>query len=201
MNTSNEQPKPMPQPVGRSTRIAFFAIGAFIIVTILLNFGSFDSSRVFNDCKAKLDADQELTALKRGQKMAACLNERSGLLAQLQLRSIMSMMATLPNTPCDFVGVWNWTQPTGAYRVTLGNDGEFVAAPVKAGGTAESDSGSWSINKQRMVWFHNKGQLWPPEINLIENQTAKSFTLVGRDGARSQFDLIEATKSQACPRP
>jgi hypothetical protein len=198
MKPNDDQPKPV-QP---ANRLFFFGIAAFIIITILLNFGNMDSSRVTSDCLAKVDnpADKSLTALKRAKKVAACLNERSGLLAQLQLRSMMSMMESLVNAPCNFVGVWTWVRPAGIYRITLRDDGEFTAEPAKDSVAAESDSGSWAVSDKRMVWFHNSGPIWPPDITLVDKQTDKSFTLVERDGARTQFDLIEATKSQTCPQ-
>jgi hypothetical protein len=194
----------LPKPVGYLGRFIFYGLAAAIIIPMLFGLLNFNSRKETAEClNQQLDTppDRSLTALKQTQGLAACIYERSGMLARWQMRSVMSMLNSFPNAPCKFVGVWTSARPDTVWKITLKDNGEFAAEPLKGEYARESDhGGSWSVSGNQMAWFYHDPLLWPPDINQIEYQTDKRFTLIEHNGVRTQFDFLESIESSACSR-
>jgi hypothetical protein len=101
--------------------------------------------------------------------------------------------------PCAFIGVWAEIKNQMAYKVTLSENGGFVAEPTASGASGAAYIGLWEVRGDKLEWKTN-GSQHPDDINQIKNLSAKSFSLVEVNGSLTAFDLIEATKTANCPR-
>ncbi|HTY98710.1 MAG TPA: hypothetical protein VMB75_02665 [Rhodocyclaceae bacterium] len=192
----------LPRPARRLSRVVLYGLAASIIVPMAYNYLSFNSSRAAATCLERLESPTEtrLSPLYRTQRLAVCVQERGGIVARWQMGRLLAMLNSFPNTPCRYVGVWTSARPDSVYRVTLQDGGEFLAEPLKDHRGGDAYHGAWSVSGAQMAWFYDGDTVWPPDINPIEHESERRFTLIERDGTRTQFDLIADTDSQVCPR-
>jgi hypothetical protein len=167
------------------------------------------------------DSSVRQTALDKNRQWVACLDQKNGMVESLFFSSTKEKIMALPAVPCRYVGTWKSTRPGTAYKVTLTDDSQFVAEPAAGNrsGTetysdssdfvpprlvvgsrsgAESYSGSWGVVGDEMVWLYDEGVVWPPDINQIIPVNRNRFTLVEVNGTRTEFELIDAIKSNTC---
>jgi hypothetical protein len=195
----------LPKSARRFGRAAFYGLAACVIFPMAYNYLSFNSAQAAAACLEKLESpvDKRLSPLDRTKRVAACIQERGGMVARWQMGQLLTTLESFPNAPCRYVGVWTSARPTSVYRVTLKENGEFSAEPVQdRTGPGDPYRGSWSVTAdgRQMAWFYENESVWPPDINPIEREADRRFTLVERDGTRTQFDLVRETESDTCPR-
>lgn len=127
---------------------------------------------------------------------ARCVGGYGGIIGSVQFRPTRVMVMSLPSAPCRYVGTWSSTRPGSKYKITLTDDSRFVGEPV--GGTGGTVRGLWGAVDGKMIWFYDTGVAWPPDINQILPESRSRFTLVEVNGTRTQFELIDAIKSNSC---
>lgn len=182
-------------------RIIIYGVMLVVIFVVLSFYSQLKLAAHVNECMDAPDmpGDKMLTALNRVQRLAACIDQRSGLLERLLMRSTRETLVALPATPCRYIGVWSASRAQSVYEITLKDNSEFVAEPIRAiNPEADTITGSWGVHQDKMVWFYNEGRVWPPDINLITPESASSFTLAEANGTRTHYALIEAVKSTSC---
>ena len=84
--------------------------------------------------------------------------------------STLQMLASLPNAPCKYVGIWTSTRPGSVYKISMADGGMFTAEFVTGKGPEEPVSGSWGAWRDNLVWFYDQGTVWPPDANPMDSQ-------------------------------
>jgi hypothetical protein len=183
----------------RRFSVSFFIV--FIIFIILVDIWQTDSA--IKSCKNKIPAspDENLTALQKTKQLSDCLSRQNGIIDKILRRQTRKILDSLPNTPCNYVGEWMSTRPNSTYRISLQNNGEFIAEPVEDKGNARTIYGSWGVYKNKMVWFYNENLVWPPDANEIITENENTFSLVEHNGSKTKFTRIGPFESNACPPP
>ena len=139
------------------------------------------------------------TALAVSQELLECIWAKSGALEKWLLKDRRALMNGLPYPPCRYIGVWRATRPFAIYNITLRDDSTFVAEPIQPR-NADTITGSWGFNKDRLLWFYDNGRIWPPDINPVRHQDDKIFLLTEPDGSTTTYMLLEKFESTACAR-
>jgi hypothetical protein len=49
-----------------------------------------------------------------------------------------------------------------------------------------------------MIWLHEAGRVWPPDINPITDSSDTSFSLREADGSTTRYELIRRVPSTSC---
>ena len=185
----------VPRPVTWTPRALGWLIGLAIIAVILLKYGSFRLSMAVQECLEK--PRSERNALIYGQQLLNCAHAKSGPLERVILYKTKKIVSALPNAPCQYVGTWKASRPGAIYSVTMLDDGSFTAEPIEPK-HLDSMMGSWGVNKDKMIWFYDSGQVWPPDINPIQQQSDDAFTLVEADRSTTSYVLVTRVDSKTC---
>ena len=97
----------------------------------------------------------------------------------------------LPHTPRRYVGVWTASRTDTVYRVTLRDDSQYMAEPVRDNSPgAQVLTGSWGVYNGKMIWLSDSGRFWPPDINPITNISDTSFSLREANGSSTRYELV-----------
>lgn len=105
------------------------------------------------------------------------------------------------NWPCQFVGTWTSSRAESVYKVTLGEDGTYVAEPIASGAySANVLLGKWQVEGQRISWSHPSRSGLPADTNDIFDVKPKSFALREVNGEVTRFNLITAFQTTRCPQ-
>jgi hypothetical protein len=187
----------VPRPIAWVLRIAGWTVGLAIIGAIVVWYGNFKIAHHITEC-LQAHAHANTNALRAAQQLLQCADTKSGPLERLLLSRNRKALAALPNAPCQYVGTWTATRPGAVYRVTLKDDGEFVAQPLQSP-SRDVITGSWGVYKNAMIWLYDTGQAWPPDINDIRPGGADAFALVEPDRSLTQYALHARAPSQNCP--
>lgn len=188
----------VPAPVKWTLRTLGWLVGLAIIAVILLKYGSFRLSMAVQECLEK--PRSERNALIFSQQLLNCAHAKTGPLEHVILRQTKKIVESLPNAPCQYVGVWKASRTGAIYSVTLLEDSTFTAEPIQPK-HLDTFSGIWGVNKDKMVWLYDSGQVWPPDINPIKQQTADAFALTEADGSTTAYVLQARGDSKSCDRP
>lgn len=189
---------PLPKYVSWITRIIGYSIAAVVIVMAWFFTANIRLATHYTECmeSSATWGDSRSTAMERAKALVSCVDERAGIVEAMHARSTKKMFDAFPSTPCNYVGTWNSVRLNSIYRITLSANGQFTATPIE---TSDRDAmgvtGSWSVtgsgDSQKMVWLYNEGQIWPPDINPVENLSASSFTLTEKNGTQSKFSRTD----------
>jgi hypothetical protein len=193
----------LPRPVAWFTRVVLYGLAAVIVLAQCTTIGKFGQLKSMSQCAedpALKDA-QSKTALLRTQALVNCLEKQNNFLENLVQWPLRRTIRSLPNAPAEYVGAWVSSQPECAYCIRFGADGEFRAEPIACKINAEAFSGSWGVNKNRMIWMYDSGKVWPPDINAIEERAADRFVLVEGNQSRTQFRRADAAAGECAPPP
>lgn len=61
--------------------------------------------------------------------------------------------APASNWPCEFVGSWTSVRAESGYKVTLGENGQYVADPIASGAYSGATlRGTWRVDGKQMSW-------------------------------------------------
>lgn len=195
---------PLPSSVSWVTRALGYSVGAVAIAVAWYFAGNARLVNHYTHCMETQAPSGALkpTAMESAKALVACVEARTGVVEQLAFRSTKKLFANLPYTPCEYVGTWVSSRAGSTYQITLGADGEFFAEPVRTSDKhAGAIAGSWSVvglrDSQQMVWLYEQGRVWPPDINPVQNASGDAFTLIERDGSRTQFGRVTAATCSA----
>ena len=143
--------------------------------------------------------------LFHAQRFSLCMFLRSNYWESRRLesalRDVMSLSAT---PPCARVGIWKSARRGSVYRVTLHEDSSFSAEGVvdysPSPYASDVGSGYWGETDGKLVWIHDNGIFWPPDINRIESDATDKFTLIEVNGQRTEFTKERNLETSRCPR-
>ncbi len=192
---------PLPRWVSWITRTIFWSVGVVLILGATAWYGMARLAGYSQECTdgpPSRAIPTQGTALAHAQGIMACLHGQSGPVEKALLWRTRRMLLAMPRTPCRYLGVWRSERPGSEYRVTLMEDGEFEAVPVKAPPDAGPVRGSWSHYGGRMVWIYREGLVFPPDVNVMKDASDSEFTLLEKDGSTTRFTMIERTASTTC---
>jgi hypothetical protein len=105
--------------------------------------------------------------------------------------------------PCRYVGTWSSTQSTEAMRITLQDDGRYLAVRNSSGAEPtvhDRHEGRWAVQGSHMLWLHHRGDPGRPDVNRIVDESEGRFTLIEENGGRTRFERLEVGTSQRCVR-
>ena len=183
-------------------RVLVWGVAALMIFPLYRTGVAYTSIALAQNCMASTGLKGHLDdSLYFAQRFSLCMFLGSSYLESRRqepaLRDVMAMEAP----PCEFVGIWKSARRKSVYRLTLKDDGRFTGEEmVDYGPTGGSEIGGfWGEHAGRMVWIHNDGAIWPPDINPIEARSEDKFTLVEVNGERTEFTLERRLDSERCP--
>lgn len=179
-----------------AARIAAYTVAAFIIHLLLQAYATSRMSGHVESCG--MAGVETASPLERGRAIAACIDRHSRFPETWYFDPAGRMFDAVPNNPCRYVGAWTSTRPGSVYRVNMYDDGRFDAEFVAGRPADEYISGRWSFWKQQLVWFYDRGHVWPPDANPVEETDADRFSLIEHNGSRTQFTRLENLPSKRC---
>lgn len=185
------------------TRTLGYGLALLFLLPILYAYGNFRTAQHARECLEQLDTRTQAkeSALTRTQGLIACIDERAGWLERLAYRRAKADVQALPYVPCRYVGIWSAKRPQSEYRVTLKDNGEFLAEPISdPHGAAELVSGSWGFHDDHLIWLYDSGHVWPPDTNPIKPLANDRFELIEANGTRTEYRLIQDLASNSCIR-
>jgi hypothetical protein len=139
------------------------------------------------------------SSLDAAKDLVDCLDRQSGFPEKFMYRASKKAIDSLPSVPCQFVGVWTAARASTVYRVTLGDDSRYTAEPVLDNTPgAKTLSGSWGARDGRMIWLHDEGRIWPPDINQITVNSDTGFSLLEADRSTTRYELVKRVPSTTC---
>lgn len=185
------------RPLVWTIRILGWLIAAGVIAIFVHRYGV---SRVATATQQCLDQPRSgRTALAFAQGLVDCVWARGGPVERWILKDRRALVSGLPYAPCRYIGTWRATRPGAVYNVTLQDDSTFVAEPIEPR-NADTITGSWGFNKDRLIWFYDNGRVWPPDINPVKHQDDNIFMLREADGSTTTYMLLKHFESTACAR-
>lgn len=191
-----------------SLRFIGWALALSLIGSI--GYGIVRARLVYNviDCSAGTKRVAVGQSLPHAKSLAACLDDKNGILENFMMRSIHRTLNAMPNNPAEFVGVWNSSQPRCNYRFLLKPDGQFLARPGACSISSNTYRGYWGVHENSMIWLAEEDPLWPPDINTMDYVDRDLFLLTEGDGTRTKFvRALDATEEEkllllaAAPKP
>ncbi len=189
---------PLPATVGWITRLIVWSIGAVIIYAIVVGYSFFKLTTDTTDCMEQRPP-QPGTGVANSQQLLACIDQKAGPIERFLMRSPKRIIAALPNTPCQYLGMWDATRGAMVYRVDLTDNSQFVATPERnAPPAAQIVTGSWGVVGKNMVWLYDEGHVWPPDVNPIGDASVDAFTLTEENGSTTRYTRVASTHSQSC---
>ncbi len=181
---------------------ALLRVLAFVFLTLLVLFAAGSYREGGLPAYAKSCAEQQRwgpLTVDSLRSWARCVDGSGGLMGSAMFRPTMSMINSLPSVPCRYVGVWTSTRPGAQYQIRLADDSRFSGVPVQPASAAGPELGVWGVVDGRMIWFYDKGMVWPPDINqILPGEDPQHFTLVEVNGMQTQFALIQKIPSSRC---
>jgi WD40 repeat protein len=128
-----------------------------------------------------------------------CVEAGNGALESLLFKNTKNLVLSLPSVPCRYVGTWSSKRTGSEYKVTLTDDSRYIAEPVHDNSaSARTVSGLWGAHDDSMVWFEDQRSAWPIDVNTILPESRGRFSLIDVNGERTDFELIDAIKSNTC---
>ncbi len=190
----------VPNSVTWVARIVGYTIGLVAFLGLLTWYGFVRMATFSVECMQRPDVFKGSDGpIKRAQSMDECLQSQNSYLENLLRRTTHKALMALPNTPCNYIGVWTSQRPQGVYQYSLHEDSKFTAAPLRKN-TGDVYSGEWGVYLNKMVWLYDDGMIWPPDVNVIKTTGENSFSLVERDNSITSFTRVGALESIACPQ-
>lgn len=187
-----------------SSKLVGRIIGTMMLLSIgykaITGYANYALENHIAGCRGAGTAVAGATALQKTKAVAACVSNAATLPEKIMFSDTAAMLNAMPNSPCQYVGVWTSTRPGSVYRITLGDQGNFKTEIVsgEAPYGQASSKGSWGVWKGRMAWFYPDINVFPPDNNPIVDEEADRFTLIEQNGIRTQFTRLYAIDSRIC---
>lgn len=182
--------------------IAKYATRTFVAVAIGF-FTLLALSGIYNRSESNLASNvrhcKHPSSLGSIKQWVECVEADNGLLENLLFKKTKEVVLSLPSVPCRYVGIWSSKRPYSEYQVTLTDDSRYIAVPIRDdSGNSKPIYGIWGARDDRMVWFEDDRNVWPIDINTIHPENRSRFSLIEVNGERTNFELIDAIKSNSC---
>lgn len=179
--------KPRPSRGFRwALRAIFYGVAAVVIVPMLIGYIAFNREQRQEGCAAD---------------PSACLDER-GLIERVPaLVTRNDDQSRNTRIPCRYVGVWSSIRPNLVLRITLHDDGRYVAVRNLSGSEASAHDryeGHWAVQGRHMLWRHTRNDPGRPDVNRIVDESEGRLTLVEENDTTTRFERLEAIASQRC---
>lgn len=178
----------LPNWIAWPLRLVLYAFVLFVLFSIAMGF---INSKVMGNAAECNDVISGIEpGLKHARAMVTCLRKKNGLLENWMSDSVYRAIEALPNSPAEFVGTWEASQPGCSYRHKLEANGEFVSESKGCPGKFALYSpfhGVWGVYDNKMIWLPDEGVVWPPVINPMDAVDKDFFLLVEQDGSRTKF--------------
>lgn len=127
------------------------------------------------------------------EEIAACLDAQSGLLRPAPSGGSESRI------PCEFVGLWNWSNGWDSRRLEMRADGRYVMAA--SGREPKTYRGHWAVQRfgsaDKLVW-RSDPVFGDWDVNAIQVRGAGHFELVERNGDITRFDRLDTPPTEGC---
>jgi hypothetical protein len=194
----------LPTPVTWIVRVVCWSASLMIIWGLFSFYASLKTvnhvEACFETIHHRATGKETFTSLDAAQELVACLDKRAGFPEKFMYASTKKTIQSLPSTPPRYVGVWTASRINSVYRVTLRDDSQYSAVPLRDNTPgAQALSGSWGVNDGRMIWLPDTGRFWPPDINPITDINDITFTLREADGSTTRYELVERVPSSQAP--
>jgi len=184
-------------------RLILWGVGIAIMIPLYRTGTAFHTIDVAQQCLGEANSrGTQPGSLFHAQRFSLCMFLKSSYLESRRLEPALLDVMSLGAAPCQYVGIWKSARSRSVYRVTMRDDSTFLSEPVTDFGPGRNGagySGYWGENEGRMVWLYDNGVAWPPDINRIESESPDKFTLIERNGERSEFVRERALESSQCP--
>lgn len=169
-------------------RLVLYVFVMFILYNVAL--GIVRGRLINNTAECSSVVSTKEGGLKFAKGMVTCLRQKNGFLESLLMRPVSRAIDAMPNTPGEFVGTWDASQPRCSYRHKLGENGEFTSEPRGCSLSSDVFRGTWGVYNHQMIWLSDGGRVWPPDINPIDVVDKDFFLLVEQDGTRTRFTRV-----------
>lgn len=185
---------------GCTARIILWGFCCVVASVLLYVYGSIRLAGHVQDCMASTAREGPgSSSLEQAQRMVGCVNRQSGAESVL-FRGVTRAVSSLGHAPCRYIGTWLASRKDGtSYKVDLKEDGSFLAAPYHdARGRTETITGTWGVDRSRMVWLYDLGMTWPPDVNPIVEESSRGFTLIEHDGVKTRYVPLGGAEVEGC---
>lgn len=192
----------LPRPFAWGARIVMYSIAFVVAIPLLTTYRAFSLVNHADECLAELPrrSSSDASPLNRTRQFGACLYKKSGFIESVFMESSLKHILALPSPTCRYVGVWKGTRNGTSYRHILKDNSEFLSEPMdEASDNQGSYTGNWGEHDGSLIWMTDEN-LWPPDVNKIVDETSTGFTLIERNGQRTQFALLQRLDSNVCAR-
>lgn len=181
-------------------RFLLYGVALVVMLPLLRLGNALKSVESFDGCDRQARyRGVEQDGLHFAQRYALCMFLEGGYLSARATEPTLRHLMALPATDCARVGVWKSSRKRMVYRVTLHADGRFEAEPLADNsGHAERGAGWWGVHEGHMVWVHESGIVWPPDVNRILEEREGAFALREVNGERSDF-VRQERLDETCP--
>lgn len=181
--------RPLPRKFAWAMRVVVYSIVFVIVGGLIYGFSIFMIGTYFQACADQMRKQGPGSVLNSHHEMMACLEGRANFIERWLLESDQQMLAALPSSPCRYVGTWTAERSTLTSRITLRSDGRYSGSVVRGVGTGHTFAGVWGVHDKQIVWLDEDRMVWPLDVNKIDDEGAKGFTLIERNGSRTRFAL------------
>jgi len=130
------------------------------------------------------------------RNQASCVDPKTGIMKAIPSLLVQGANSNArPVIPCRLVGKWASGQHgSKPYKTRFKDDGTFAMDPGPA--LSDGASGLWAVQGDKLIWRYlgrNRA-----DINQLKYETLTAFTLTEENGRHTQFELLEAGKSDKC---
>ena len=173
---------------------------ALWVLLVACSEGRPELAQAIEGCRRGVRFDaKERSALASTKAFVACVDSHAGKDGRRLFAEKRAVFDALPNTPCEYVGIWAATRGKEHYRVVLDEDGSFHADAYRDTARPRTAmSGSWGIAGQQIVWMYDAGLTWPPDVNAITPLGKDAFELKEVDGSTTRYDLLDRSVFERC---
>ena len=184
----------LPTPVTWLVRVIGWSASLMVIgwlFSIFVNMKTVNHVAACFETLQNRAGNEPVTALGAAKELVACLDKRAGFPEKFMYAPTKKAIQALPHTPRRYVGVWTASRTDTVYRVTLRDDSQYMAEPVRDNSPgAQVLTGSWGVYNGKMIWLSDSGRFWPPDINPITNISDTSFSLREANGSSTRYELV-----------
>ncbi len=166
-------------------RIIIYGVVGLIAFSLLNLIANTKVKENQNEFQSKVE--RKLQGLEFTKSMSQCMKEANGVLERIFTTSGYESIASFPNNPKEYIGMWGSMQPNCYYRITLYHNAMFLAEALECDISNSNFEGKWSVHEGSMLWITDRGRIWPPDINAIEHKNENEFVLTELDGKKIQF--------------
>ncbi len=181
---------------------AAFALGIIVLFVheVLDLYATETIGRHVRECmKEEAPESKTQPTLQRAQHWVSCIGDKNGFIEGVYFGPAKRWVSSPHALPCQYIGRWASSHlGSDKYVVMFTDDGRFTAVPVSVSDRNGPISGAWGVVDDSMVWLYDTGMTWPMDVKRINIEDRSHFSLSGVTGLRTNFELVDAIKSNTC---